>query len=71
MNDTPARRKRSPLVLALAILAFASAFFVRANFRSVQTYALWRDGPVLTVICLALSVVLLGVWLRGSGGKAP
>ncbi len=71
MTSPPPARKRSPLLLALAILALASSFFIRGGTAGGVQSFLWRDRPLLAVGLVGLSVVLLGLWWLGSAAKSP
>ena len=69
MNSAKYARKRSTLVLVLAILSFASSFFIRGGSETGVRFFLWRDQPLVALALAILAAVLLFIWWRGVASK--
>ncbi len=70
MESANHTQKRSTLVLVLAILAFASSFFIRGGSETGVQFFLWRDQPLVALALAVLAAVLLFIWWRGVASKS-
>ncbi len=69
MNSAQATRKRSAVLLVLAILTFAFSFLIYWDETGVRFF-MWRDQPVVAVTLLVVSAVFWWLWWRGAGSKS-
>ncbi len=69
MNGVQATRKRSAVLLVLAILTFACSFLIYGDETGVRFF-MWRDQPVVAVTLLVVSAVFWWLWWRGAESKS-
>ena len=70
MNSAEATRKRSAVLLVLAILTFACSFLIYGGSETGVRFFMWRDQPVVAVTLLVVSAVFWWLWWRGAGSKS-
>jgi len=66
MNGAQATRKRSTMLLVLAILTFACSFLMYGESGTGLRFFMWRDHPLIAVALLVVSAVFWWFWWRGA-----
>ncbi len=70
MNSVQPTRKRSAVLLVLAILTFACSFTTYGESETGVRFFMWRDQPLLAVTLLVVSAVFWWFWWRGARSKS-
>ena len=70
MNSVQTTRRRSAVLLVLAILTFACSFFIYGEGETGVRFFMWRDQPLLAVTLLVVSAVFWWFWWRGARSKS-